>query len=126
MVLLTQVLHASPLLTAIEQVESRGNAYAVGDNGKAIGILQIHAACLADVNKAHGTKWRHHQMTDPHLSRLVFHRYLELYATEQRLGRPVTDEDRARIWQGGPNGWKKPETLGYWTKVKTHMKNLSR
>lgn len=126
MVLITQVLHAGPLLTAIEQVESGGDAYAVSKCGKAVGILQITQPCLSDVNRRYGLKWRLRQMRDPHLSRLVFHRYLELYATEERLGRSVTDEDRARIWNGGPDGWKEPETRGYWSRVNNVMKTLSR
>ena len=126
MVLISQVLHATPLLTAIEQVESGGNALAVGDSGKAIGILQIHRCVLDDVNRAHGTKFRHHQMRGPHLSRVVFYRYIELWATEKRLGRPVTDEDRARCWNGGPDGWKKDSTLCYWRKVKTQMEKITR
>ena len=34
---------------------------------------------------------------------------------------PVTDEDRARIWNGGPNGYKKQATVKYWKKVKEHL-----
>ena len=44
-----------------------------------------------------------------------------IYATEKRLGRPVTDQDRARIHNGGPNGWKSPATIGYWSKVKKFL-----
>ena len=40
------------------------------------------------------------------------------YATEKRLGRKVTDEDRARMHNRGPNGYKKDSSLGYWKKVK--------
>jgi hypothetical protein len=43
------------------------------------------------------------------------------YATSKRLGRPVTDQDRARIWNGGPNGYKKKATLGYWAKVRKEL-----
>jgi len=126
MVLISQVLHATPLLTAIEQVESGGNAFAVGDSGKAIGILQIHQCVLDDINRANGMKFRHHAMLDPHLSRIVFYRYIELWATEARIGRAVTDEDMARIWNGGPDGWKKESTLVYWHKVKIQMEKITR
>jgi hypothetical protein len=37
-------------LNALEQVESRGNANAVGDNGRAIGCLQIWQAVVTDGN----------------------------------------------------------------------------
>jgi hypothetical protein len=126
MVLISQILHATPLLTAIEQVESGGNAFAVGDSGKAIGILQIHQCVLDDINRANGMKFRHYAMRDPHLSRIVFYRYIELWATEARIGRAVTDEDMARIWNGGPDGWKKESTLVYWHKVKIQMEKITR
>ena len=39
------------------------------------------------------------------------------YATQSRLGRNATNEDIARIHNGGPNGWRNPNTEGYWRKV---------
>ena len=44
--------------------------------------------------------------------------YWDRYATEERLGRPVTDEDRARIHNKGPNGYKKDSSIPYWNKVR--------
>jgi hypothetical protein len=43
----------------------------------------------------------------------VLDRYLAIYATPARIGRAVTDEDRARIWNGGPDGWRRRSTLPY-------------
>ena len=43
--------------------------------------------------------------------------YMNRYATEARLGRKPTNEDIARIHNGGPNGYKKESTLKYWKKV---------
>ena len=43
---------------------------------------------------------------------------MKRYATEHRLGRKVTQEDIARIHNGGPNGYKKESTEKYWSKVK--------
>ena len=47
--------------------------------------------------------------------------YWNRYATEKRLGRPVTDEDRARIHNKGPNGYKKDSSIAYWNKVKEEL-----
>ena len=47
--------------------------------------------------------------------------YWDRYATEERLGRPVTDEDRARIHNKGPNGYKKDSSIAYWNKVKGEL-----
>ena len=47
---------------------------------------------------------------------------MSCYATKDRLGHDLCDEDMARIHNGGPDGWKNPATAAYWEKVK---KNLS-
>ena len=39
------------------------------------------------------------------------------YATKERLGHDATNEDIARIHNGGPNGWRSSSTEGYWRKV---------
>ncbi|XP_033116749.1 lysozyme-like [Anneissia japonica] len=43
--------------------------------------------------------------------------YMARYAISSRLGHQPTCEDFARIHNGGPNGFKNPNTLGYWAKV---------
>lgn len=111
------------LVTAMIQVESLGNDCAIGDTNldhHAYGCLQIRQPCVDDVNRVNGTNHKAEDMLDNRdLSVWVFHKYMEIYATEKRLGREVTNEDRARIWNGGPNGYKNPNTLGYWSKVKS-------
>ena len=47
--------------------------------------------------------------------------YWDRYATIKRLGRVPTDEDRARIHNGGPNGYKKEATIAYWSKVRKEL-----
>ena len=94
--------------------ESGGDLYAMGDNGKAYGVLQIQQACLTDVNRANATR---HVLSsllgNKTLSEWVFRRYMALYARPERFGRPVTPLDMAGIWNGGPAGWRKAVTLGY-------------
>lgn len=105
------------LIAALIQVESGGNSFAVGDAGRSLGCLQISEAVLMDV----AAKVPH---ADP-FNRLdairVCNAYLTKYATAARLGREPTLEDMARIWNGGPSGWKKPETRAYWLKVKREL-----
>ena len=50
--------------------------------------------------------------------------YMKRYATEKRLGRTVNMQDIARIHNGGPNGYRKDSTLGYWKKVKIQLRKL--
>jgi hypothetical protein len=48
--------------------------------------------------------------------------YLTHYGTEKRLGRKPTAEDLARIWNKGPNGYKKDSAKKYWVKVEKILK----
>lgn len=109
------------LIAALVEVESNGNDRAIGDRhmkDKAYGPLQIRKPCVDDVNQRLGTKHRPEDMLgNRSLSVLVCRTYLKRYATFKRLGREPSLEDMARIWNGGPNGWRKQSTLGYWSKV---------
>lgn len=109
------------LIAALVEVESHGNDRAIGDRhmkDKAYGSLQIRKPCVDDVNQRLGTKHRPEDMLgNRSLSVLVCRTYLERYATKKALGREPSFEDMARIWNGGPSGWRKQSTLGYWSKV---------
>lgn len=109
------------LVDAIHVVETGGRTGPIkGDGGKALGPLQIHWVCWKDANMPDGT---YEDCADLSYAKRVFARYMARYATERRLGRPVTDEDRARIWNGGPNGWRKEATKVYWSKVRKELTN---
>ena len=110
------------LAAALILVESGGNDRAVGDGGRAIGPLQIHREILLDVNRRFGTRFTHGGMTNRTNALAVLDRYLWLYAQPSRLGRPVSNEDRARIWNGGPDGWRKASTVGYAERVRKAMR----
>lgn len=105
------------LIAALIAVESGGNDLAIGDGGRAVGALQIHAAVVRDVNRIAGTHYTHGSMTNRAAAVEVCRIYLAHWATEARLGHAPTDEDRARIWNGGPNGYAKESTKRYWKKV---------
>ena len=110
--------YAGDLLHAIHMVETGGRLGPIkGDGGAALGPLQIHRACWQDAN----LPGKYEDVADLAYAKRVFAAYMARYATERRLGRPVTDEDRARIWNGGPNGYKKRATLKYWEKVRKVM-----
>ncbi|XP_071944180.1 lysozyme-like [Antedon mediterranea] len=49
--------------------------------------------------------------------------YMARYAIERRIGHDPKCEDFARIHNGGPNGYKKDSTKGYWQKVKKCLGN---
>lgn len=108
----------TPLIACLINNESGGLDSAIGDKGltnHAYGPLQIRQPCLDDVNKWNGTRYTAAQMLNNRpLSVWVFNAYMRIYATQTRLGRPVTDQDRARIWNGGPNGYEIAATVKYW------------
>lgn len=96
-----------------------------GDGGLAAGRLQIHEAVIKDVNKHYD---RHYTWPQDALHTItafaIFKLYLDIYATENRLGRQPTIEDKARIWNGGPNGHLKPGTEEYGKQVSNMYNEL--
>ena len=109
-------MNLSALIAALIAVESGGRDNAIGDGGRAIGALQIHKAVVVDVNRIAGTSYTHQQMTNRIAARRVCEIYLSRYASGK------SNEEAARIWNGGPTGHKKSATLSYWNKVRKHLK----
>lgn len=122
------------LLDAIEWVESKGDANAVGDNGNAIGAYQLHKIYVDDVNdrlrKIPDNKYSYADRFDKIKSREIVTRYLRYYEHKTPpeedghypFGNMTVQERLARIHNGGPDGWKKSNTLWYWFEVKARLK----
>lgn len=117
------------LASAIIQVESEGNDYAIGDKNltdKAYGCMQIRQGVMDQVNAKLGTRYSPSDLLgNRSLSVLVFNTYWTIFPSL------ITDEDKARAWNGGPY-WKteygKPgydtytKALDtYWAKVQAVM-----
>lgn len=125
------------LIAALIEKESGGDDMAIGDRyykdrrGRlreypkshwAYGPLQIRKICVADVNRHFGTKYKASDcLGNRRLSVWICQKYLEIYATRDNVGRNPTDEDKARIWNGGPDGWDESSTIGYWAKVRRFL-----
>ncbi len=109
-------MNLNSLISALMIVESGNNDQSIGDQGRAIGCLQIHKAVVLDVNKFTGSHYRHQDMTNRVAARAVCQAYLEHY------GKGKTTEQQARIWNGGPTGDRKQATVAYWAKVKKAIK----
>ena len=105
------------LWRAICQVESGGNSSAIGDNRKAVGIAQIWEVTVDDVNRIAGTAYTYSDRLDAEKSRQMFVIYTRYYC-----GKSYTPARAARVWNGGPRGYNKKATLGYWHKVRKAMK----
>ncbi len=107
------------LFAAVVAVESGGNLAAVGDGGKAAGPAQIWAVVVEDCNRIAHTHFTLDDRYSMQKSQEMFQIYTEHYG--KKYGVPVSDEVRARIWNGGPNGPNKPSTDKYWNKVKAKL-----
>jgi hypothetical protein len=111
----------SNLITALIAVESSGNDLAIGDNGRALGPLQIHRGVVLDVNRITGSHYRWEQMTNRVQARAVCEAYLTHYG-KSNSSKQATIEELARRWNGGPTGDRKVATVAYWLKVKRNLK----
>ncbi len=120
--------NTTEFIQALIQVESTGNDRAFGDRNKkekAYGPLQVRQPCVDDVNRRYGTHIQAKDLLgDRAKSMWVCQKYLELYATQQQLRKEPTLQDMARIWNGGPNGWKNKNTTAYWAKVSHQLQKI--
>lgn len=114
------------LMNAIAVVESGNDCSAIGDSGKALGAYQIHSILVDDVNRIYGTSFKHKDAFDEDYSKIMFYLYSKHYANHISVteGRPATLEDIARMWNGGPDGYRKSITLWYWEKVNAEFERL--
>lgn len=125
-----QAVPSDRFWNAIQKVETGGEydpEIVIGDHGAAIGPLQIHRVYYNDaveydssLQSGQYKGYTYDNCMGPgsfEYSKMVGNAYMARYATAKRLGHTPTDEDFARIHNGGPNGWKNSATLGYWHKV---------
>lgn len=99
------------LLDALIWVESKGDPTALGSCGDR-GILQITPILVQEVNRLSDIKYTHDDAWDPEKSKEMFYIIAHHYCPQHDY------EKMARIWNGGPKGYKKSQTLKYWDKVK--------
>ena len=111
---------------AVIYVESRGNDSAVGDNGKAVGCLQIHPIMVREVNRllakydiptTYTLEDRYSREKSIEMFNIVSEEYYccEDYTFEEYA------EIVARRWNGGPRGDKKRSTIKYWNNVQKRI-----
>lgn len=108
-----------PLVLAIAEVESGGNANAIGDDGLAVGLMQIQPIMVEDVNRIlemRGSDKRYTTLDrySPELSIRMFWVYTIHYAEHHD---DFSFEGIARRWNGGPDGHLEETTLEYWERV---------
>lgn len=98
----------SALVKAIILWEGRGAERNVTNAAEqAVGVAQIRPCVVADL-RAWGYPFRLSDRAHPHMARSMAAMYLTRYVrqAERRAGRPLTVHEAARIWCGGPDGWR--------------------
>ena len=121
----------SPLIAVLIMVESSGNDLAIGDNGDSVGCLQIQKGVIEDVNRIYKVDYTEEHRYNRSSSKDICQYYLNYWVrkayvcTEFPKDQTINvNEIAARIWNGGPNGFKKNNTIKYWNKVKRIGKEL--
>ena len=114
------VVRSNTLVDAIIYVESRNNPSAWNKREDACGVLQIRPIMINDVNRILSKKntpkvYTLNDRWNKTKSIEIFYIIQEYYSPNG------TPERIARVWNGGPNGYKKPQTLAYWHKVKKQL-----
>jgi hypothetical protein len=107
------------LLTAIMLVESGGDANAVGDRGRSIGPYQIQYSYWLDS----GVPGSFKMCRNKTYARKVVKAYWKRH--EPKAVKRNDLKSLARLHNGGPNWRSKSSTVGYWNKVRNHMKGSS-
>ena len=123
------------MYNAIGNVETGGcndPENTIGESGRSYGRYQITEPYYKDAVEFNsslsggGKTWENTKGNgSTAYSEQVMQSYMDRYAIKTRLGRVPTNEDIARIHNGGPNGYKKESTLSYWKKVESNLNNKS-
>ena len=114
-----RTIELTPLEFAIWLTESSGReGQIMGDNGKSRGPLQISRAAWKDAMEYdNGIGGQYEDVDTIEYAIQVFRAYWHRYATVERLGHRATANDIARIWNGGPNGFRMSSTIPYWKTI---------
>ena len=112
------------LLHALKMAESGCKSDAIGDNGNAVGILQLHKVYVDDANRIVGyDKYNYTDRYDVRKSEeitlIVLAHYGDIY--EHTTGKPCTDEVLARIHNLGYTNRDSDLGIVYWNRVKQFM-----
>ena len=104
------------LIAAIIQVESGGDTLAYNSKEDAVGCLQIRPIMVREVNRLLGKD--SFTLSD----RWSKVKSIQMFNILRSHLKGASDEQIARVWNGGYNGKNNPKTLGYWKKVRKQFK----
>jgi hypothetical protein len=105
---------ADSIVEKLWLLESNGKLNpAAGDNGEAIGPLQLHPGVLLDINKYYGTNFILADRRDLNKSKQIAAMYIAMWLELN------SEEIAVRIFNGGPRGWRSKNTDEYYKKYLT-------
>lgn len=109
------------LLDAIRKVESQNGKYLEGKNGE-MGPYQMKKIVIDDVNNILGKSvYKYEDAYNEEKAREICRLYMEYWS---RKAGCFNIETMARIWNGGPKGYKKESTLKYWNNIRSILYEL--
>lgn len=85
-------------LPVIEQIESSGDPSAIGDNGLALGLYQLHKAVIIDFNRANRTSHVHKDALNPKIAHKIADWYLNREIPRLLKHFKLADTTKNRIW----------------------------
>lgn len=116
------------IIEVLKHVETNNDPTKIGDNGKALGVLQIHKACILDVNRYYGTEYTHEDAINILISEDIFIKYISIGIRlyEKKCGYLPTEKEIVRMWNGGIySGYKYEDTLPYLKKYIKYKNELN-
>lgn len=110
----------SEFIRKIGEIESLNTDNAIGDGGRAIGRYGIHDICVKGSGLHDLLNYNHKDMADSVKAEHVFWAVMGIncHTYAMRHGKYPTYEDLARMWNGGPIGYKMNATLKYLEKFR--------
>lgn len=110
----------SEFIRKIGQIESGNTDSITGDSGRGKGRFQIYNICVKGSGLHDLLGYSHNDMFNKEKSVHVFWATMGIfcYSYAQKHGKYPSYEDLARMWCGGPEGYKKNATLNYLHKFK--------
>jgi len=117
------------LILALAIVESGLNPQAIGDDGQAVGLLQIHKCVVQDVNNFYRARYEPDDRFNPEKSKIICYYYLKYWGEvyKKKTGKQPDARIYAQIWNGGPYAWRKNDPVvkkrlaTYWEKVNNQL-----
>lgn len=115
------------IFNVIKHVETNNNPKAIGDDGRAYGVVQIHKVCILDVNKTFNTEFRHKDAFNVIISKEIFKLYIRkgVNLFKKKHCRDPTEQEIVRMWNGGIyKGYRYRGTLKYYKRYLYFKKKL--